>query len=85
MNRQTLDVLYKLTVRSIIDFALPVYYNCLTQTQIGRLENIQYKAGKIVTGALHYTSKDKLNQELGWESIIVLIFFIRYTDNSLYK
>ena len=35
------------------------------------MENIQYKAGKIVTGALHYTSKDKLNQELGWESIIV--------------
>ena len=70
LNRQTLDVLYKLIVRSIIDYALPVYYKCLTQTQIGRFENIQYKAGKIVTGALHYTSKDKLNSELGWESII---------------
>ena len=61
--------MYKLTVRSVIDYALPVYYNCLTQSQIGRLENIQYRAGKLVTGALHYTSKDKLNSELGWESI----------------
>ena len=70
LNRQTLDVLYKLIVRSVIDYALPVYYKCLTQTHIGRLENIQYKAGKIVTGALHYTSKEKLNSELGWESIM---------------
>ena len=33
------------------------------------LENVQYKAGKIVTGAYHYTSKDNLNKELGWETI----------------
>ena len=58
LNRQTLDVLYKLIVRSVIDYGLPVYYKCLTQTHVGRLENIQYKTGKIVTGALHYTSKE---------------------------
>ena len=40
LNRQTLDLLYKLTVRSVIDYALPVYYKSLTQSQIGRLENI---------------------------------------------
>ena len=70
LHRQTLDLLYKLTVRSVIDYALPVYYKCLTQIQVGRLENIQYRAGKIVTGALHFTSKNKLNSELGWESIM---------------
>ena len=70
LNRQTLDVLYKLTVRSVIDYAFPVYYKSLKQTDIGRLENIQYRAGKIVSGALHYTSKEKLNLELGWESLI---------------
>ena len=70
LNRQTLDILYKLTVRSVTDYALPVYYKSLKQTEIGRLENIQYRAGKIVSGALHYTSKEKLNLELGWESII---------------
>ena len=46
LSRQTLDVLYKLTVRSVIDYALPVYYKSLKQTDIGRLENVQYRAGK---------------------------------------
>ena len=69
LSRQTLDLLYKLTVRSVIDYALPVYYKTLKQTELSRLENLQYRAAKIVTGALHYTSKDKLNVELGWETI----------------
>ena len=34
-----------------------------------RLDNLQYRAAKIVTGAYHLTSKDKLNAELGWETI----------------
>ena len=61
LSRQTLDLLYKLTVRSVVDYALPVYYKCLKVTDLARLENLQYKAAKIVTGAYHYTSKDKLN------------------------
>ena len=32
--------------------------------------NVQYRAGKIVFGAIHFTSKDKLDLELGWESIL---------------
>ena len=69
LSRQTLDVLYKITVRSVIDYALPVYLKTLKQTEIARLENIQYRAAKIVSGAFHYTSKNKLNIELGWETI----------------
>ena len=41
-----------------------------------RLEQLQYKAGKLVTGALHLTSSDKLNTELGWESIKTRIDFL---------
>ena len=69
LSRQTLDILYKLTVRSVIDYALPLYCKSLKQTEIARLENIQYRAAKIVTGALHFTSMSKLNSELGWETI----------------
>ena len=69
MSRQTLDLLYKITVRSVIDYALPVYLINLKQTDILRLENVQYRAAKIVTGAFHYTSRNKLNVELGWETI----------------
>ena len=69
LSRQTLDLLYKITVRSVIDYALPVYCKTLKQTEISRLENIQYRAAKVVTGTFHWTSKDKLNNELGWETI----------------
>ena len=70
LSRKTLDLLYKLTVRSVVDYALPVYYKSLKVSDLARLDNIQYRAGKIVTGAYHFTSKDKLNSELGWETIL---------------
>ena len=59
----------KIQVRSIIDYALPVYWHTLRVAEKNRFEQLQYKSAKIVTGALHLTSKDKLNLELGWESI----------------
>ena len=40
LNRETLDILYKLTVRSVIDYALPVIYKTLKQTELARLENL---------------------------------------------
>jgi hypothetical protein len=52
LSRQTLDLLYKITVRSVIDYGLPIYFKTLKQTEMARLENIQYRAAKIVTGAL---------------------------------
>jgi hypothetical protein len=69
LNRATLDILYKLTVRSVIDYAMPVYFGTLRQTEIKRLNQIQYRAAKIVSGALHFSSSVKLNIELGWESL----------------
>ena len=66
LKRSTLDLLYKITVRSLIDYALPVYGNNLKLTQLARLDSLQYRAGKLVTGALHFTNKEKLNKELGW-------------------
>ena len=34
-----------------------------------RLEQLQYRAAKLVTGALHFSNREKLNSELGWETI----------------
>ena len=69
LSRQTLDILFKITVRSVVDYGLPVYFQNLRQTEIRRLEQVQYRAAKIVTGALHLSSREKLNSELGWETI----------------
>ena len=50
---------------------MPVYFGNLKLTDINRLEQIQYRAAKLVTGALHLTNKIKLNIDLGWESLQV--------------
>ena len=76
LKRKTLDLLYKVTVRSVIDYALPIYANTLKQTELARLERVQYRAAKLVTGALHFTSQEKLNIELGWETIKKRIEFL---------
>ena len=76
LSRKTLDLLYKTIVRSIIDYSLPILANNLKQTELGRLERLQYKAAKLVTGALHFSSQEKLNLDLGWESIKKRIEFL---------
>ena len=46
-----------------------LYYNNCSAKECAKFDQIQYNAAKLVTNTLHYTSKLKLNQELGWESI----------------
>ena len=57
LSRKTLDLLYKLTIRSLIDYSLPLFANNLKLTEIKRLENLQYRAARVVIGALNFTSK----------------------------
>ena len=47
---------------------MPIYGNNLKQTELYRLEQLQYRAAKLVVGALNYTSREKLYKELGWET-----------------
>ena len=67
LSRSTIHLLYKLQIRSVIDYGLSIYYHNLNQSDIYRLNQIQYRAGKLVAGALHYTSSKQLFLELGWE------------------
>ena len=68
-SRNTLDILYKMNIRSLIDYGCQVWGPCLNDTQIAKLEKTQYRAAKIVTGAMYRTSSAALRGELGWESI----------------
>ena len=65
VQRKTLDILYKLTVRSVIDYAMTVYYGTLSEAGKNRLSQIQYRAAKVVSGALHLSSAKKLFLDLG--------------------
>ena len=69
LSRSTLDLLYKLTIRSVIDYGLVVYFHSLKVTELARLNQIQYRAAKLCTGALHFTNQSKLEDDLGWETI----------------
>lgn len=79
LHHNTLDILYKLIVRSIIDYGLLVFGSSLKQSDLDRLEKLQYCAAKLCTGALNLTSREKLNNELGWESIHTRIDFLGLT------
>ena len=80
LSRKTLDQLYKITVRSVIEYGIQVYFHTLKQSDIARLEKLQYNAAKIVTGALPFSSKEKLNQELGWETLNVRAEYLGLTS-----
>ena len=68
LTRHCLDVLCKLHIRASIDYCLTVFGPCLNQLQISKLDSLLYRAGKICTGALKFTSRDKVLKELGWEN-----------------
>ena len=59
-----------------MDYGIIVWGTTLKQSDLDRLERIQYRAAKLVTGALHLTSREKLNNELGWETIKVRVDYL---------
>ena len=69
LKRSTLDLLYKVCVRSVIEYGLVLYWHTLKPTEAARLNQIQYRASKLVTGALHFTSQTRLEADLSWETI----------------
>ena len=79
LSRQTLDIMYKLHVRSIIDYCLPVYGPSLSKTQIAKLTKIQYRAARIAAQVPMFTSATKIFNDLGWETIENRISFLSVT------
>ena len=51
LKRSTLDILYKVCVRSTLEYGLVIYYHTLKQTEMARLQQIQYRAAKLCTAA----------------------------------
>ena len=55
-------------IRSKLEYACIVWDNC-TQDQKDLIETVQYRAAKIVSGAIHRTSHEVVYSELGWETL----------------
>ena len=67
-------------VRPILDYGDVIFHDQLAD-MMNFLESIQYQAGLIVTNCWKGTSKDKLYNELGWESLAQRRIFRRSKFN----
>ena len=74
---KTLDQMYKALVRPHLDYCDVIYHIPSKQTQLDgvlnvlmeEVEKVQYQAGLAITGAWQGSSRSKLYEELGWESL----------------
>ena len=69
--RDILDEVYKTYVRPHFDLYDTIYDGHLTAQDTYRLETLQNRAGRLVTGTLFRTSTDKLLHDLGWNKLTV--------------
>ena len=76
---KTLDQIYKAFVRSHLDYCDIIYHipSHLNQAPLGvslnslmaKVERIQYQAALAISGAWRGSSRSKIYEELGWESL----------------
>lgn len=79
LPRNALCQIYKSYVRSHLDYGDVIYhkpsktndlfFSSYLSTWMEKLESVQYSAALAVTGAWRGTSREKLYNELGWESL----------------
>ena len=63
-----IDLSYKLYVRPHLDYGDVIYHN-QRDDLMKLIEQVHYKAALIVSGCWQGTSREKLYDELGWESL----------------
>ena len=69
LSRSALITIYKAFVRPYLDYGDILYDQAYNMSFHHKLESIQYNACLAITGAMRGTSKEKLYQELGLESL----------------
>ena len=69
LPRSSLITIYKALIRPHLDYRDVVFDQAFNDSFHQRLESIQYNAALAITAATKGTSKEKLYQELGFESL----------------
>ena len=88
LPRQALITIYKAFVRPHLDYGDILYDQAYNASFHQKLEKIQYNACIAITGAIRGTSKEKIYQELGLESLESrrwfrkLCFFFKILKNN---
>ena len=68
VDRRSLETMYFSFIRPTLEYADVIWDNC-TEYMKDRLEQINYEAARIVTGASKLTSLNTLILETGWETL----------------
>ena len=80
IDRKTLEIMYTSFIRPSIEYASIIWNNC-SETDGERLESIQKRAARIITGGIIRTSSELLYEEVGLEKLAkrrdrsLLLFF----------
>ena len=69
LPQKSLVTIYKVLLRPIIDYEDVIYDQPQNESFCEKLESVQYKAALAITAAIQDTSRDKIYQELGVESL----------------
>ena len=72
VSREVLDQVYKLYIRPHLDYGDIIYHRFDPEMHLEitrKLEQVQYSAALAVTGTWRGTSRQKLYEELGWETL----------------
>ena len=67
--RAALLTIYKSFLRPHLDYGDVIYDRAFNESFQNKLESVQYNAALAITGAIRGSSRDKLYQELGLESL----------------
>ena len=68
LDRLTLEKLYVAFIRSKLEYSNIVWDNCSKQLS-DLLEGVQYRAAKIISGAISRTSHNVVYKEVGWQTL----------------
>ena len=69
LPRKSLLIIYKSFIRPHLDYADVIYHQPHNESFTNKIESVQYNAALAITGAIKGTSRERLYQELGLESI----------------
>ena len=69
LPRSSLLTVYKCFIRPHLDYGDVIYDQPNLSSLTNKIESVQYNAALAITGAIRGTSKEKLYQELGFESL----------------
>ena len=69
MPRKSLITIYKAFLRPLIDYGDIIYDQPQNESFCEKLETVQYKIALAITGAIQGSSRGKIYQELGLESL----------------